>query len=431
MNIKAIALITILLLLITSFSGCIEEEKKSQNKKPLVIINYPKAFSKLSKIITISGESIDPNGDNTIKLVEVMVNNTWHTASGTTKWSYEWDTYSLSDGNYLIKARAWDGNLYSEIEEIEVIVSNPKEIESGEHKFAFFCFVGNLPGDNDTKLGNGGLYLAEEMATFLVEEKNYPTSNIFILFDDGWIRADEGFGDRVETLQERYHPYDFFYGAATRNNFELVINDLVDSSNNFEDSEVLLWISSHGCGDNENRFTGGKLFERSSIFLWDDILTDKDLGQLLQNLKSEETCIIVDACFSGGFADKTIYNLPELFLFNSGIPKNGRVVLTGASKFRVGYANVNTGPLFSTLWYIGLSSLEADGFKPGILNSGRPTKLNLYKDGEVSVEEAFYYAKYMIKNQEELDEYDNMEPQISDRYPRIGIFGNSKGLILG
>jgi len=427
---QIIAFTIILLTLVSMFSGCLEEEKVSQNKKPVIDIIYPYSSSTVSKIITISGEAIDPNGDDTIKLIEIMINGTWVLASGTTKWSYDWNVYDLEDGRYTISARAWDGNLYSEIDKITVNVNNPDVIDTDEHKYAVFTFVGNFPEENESKLGNGGLYLAEEIASYLVEEKNYPTSNIYILFDDGWIRKDEGLGERLETLQKRYHPYDFFYGAATKSNFESVINNVVESANSFEDSELFLWVSSHGCGDDENLITGGKLFERSSIFLWDDILTDKDLGQLLQNLKSKKTCVIVDACYSGGFADKTIFNLPELFLFNSGIPGNGRVVITGASKFRVGYASVTEGPLFSYLWFYGLSSLEADGYKSGLFNKGKPSRLNLFRDGEVSVEEAFYYAKYVIRTSEDLKDYSNMEPQISDRYPK-GLILNSKGLILG
>ena len=71
-----------------------------------------------------------------------------------------------------------------------------------------FVFAGNYPADNDSKLGNGGLYLAEEMAGFFIEEYDFPTSNIFILFDDGWIRGDNGYGNRIEPIEQRTHQYD-------------------------------------------------------------------------------------------------------------------------------------------------------------------------------------------------------------------------------
>lgn len=430
MNKKIIAITVLILLLITLVSGCFEEET-SFNKKPKVVITHPIDNSIVSKIVTISGTASDPNGDQTIKLVEININDTWIAVDGIEKWSYNWDTYSLEDGFYEISARAWDGNLQSDLFEITVKVDNPKVVETDAHKWAVFTFVANFPEENESKLGNGGFYLAEEMASYLIEEKGYPTSNIFILFDDGWLRSDDGFGKRLITLQERSSEYDISYAAATKKNFVSVIDYVVQSSNNFDDSEVFLWVSSHGCGDNENPFTGGKLFERSSIFLWDDTLEDNELGALLQNLKSEETCVIVDACFSGGFTDKTIFNIPELFLFRSNIPKNGRVVISGASKFRVGYASVEAGPLFSMLWFYGMYSKEADGFRSGLFNRGKETRLDIFKDGIVSVEEAFYYAKYILRTEKELEDYSKMEPQISDRYPRRGIFGSSEGLILG
>jgi len=430
MNKKLVTITVFFLVLFPLFSGCLEESEPV-NKKPVVEISYPKTSTSVSKIVTISGTCTDPNGDKTIKVVEVFVNDSWVSADGQTKWSYNWDTYKLKDGVYTIKVRAWDGDLYSKVNQVTVTINNPDAIETNSHKFAVFTFVGNFPEENESKLGNGGFYLSEEIARFLVEEKGYPTSNIYILFDDGWIRKDNGFGERLETLQERYHKYDFFYGAATKDNFVSVVNDVVESANNFDDSEVFLWLSSHGCGDNENQFTGGKLFEGSSIFLWDDLLNDKELGILLQNLKSEETCVIVDACYSGGFADKTIFNLPELFLFNSGIPSNGRVVISGASKFRVGYASVKDGPLFSLLWFYGLYSGEADGFVGGLFNKGKPTRLNFFKDGVVSVEEAFFYAKYLLRTDKQLEDYSKMEPQISDRYPKIGFIRSYKGLVLG
>ena len=56
---------------------------------------------------------------------------------------------------------------------------------------------------------------------------------------------------------------------------------------------------------------------------------------------------------------------------------------------------------------------------------------NFFKDGEVSVEEAFYYARYKLSTDKNLKEFDSMEPQITDRFPHMGLFFSRKGLILG
>jgi hypothetical protein len=207
---------------------------------------------------------------------------------------------------------------------------------------------------------------------------------------------------------------------------------VVNESNKFDDSEFFLWISSHGCGDNDNPFTGGKLLDRSAFFLWnEEIMTDKELGDILTTLKSNKACVIVDACYSGGFADKTILSLPEFFAYKGGIASPGRVVMSGASKYRVGYASLEYGPLFTQLWFDGLTTGQADGFRPGFRDNGKPTNLKRLKDGQVSVEEAFYYARYVLKNTEELKDYDSMEPQINDQYPKKGVLRSAKGLILG
>jgi hypothetical protein len=429
--IPVISMLVIVLLVFAVFSGYFTEEKV-YNDKPTVKIQYPTDRATVSKIVTISGIASDPNGDQTIKKVEIMINETWIEVEGINKWSYTWNIFNLKDGFYNISARAWDGAVFSDVHEIKVRVLNAKSVESDSHKWAVFIVAANFPEDEESKLGNGGLYLAEEMVEYFIKNCSYPTSNMFILFDDGWIRNNSGLGETIQTLQERYHKYDITYAAATKSIVLYTLEHVVNESNKFEDSEVFIWISSHGSGDNENTLTGGKLFERSAFFLWgQEIMTDKELGDAIANLKSRKTCVIVDACFSGGFADKTILSFPEFFVFRSDIAKPGRVVIAGTSKFRIGYASLEYGPLFTQLWFEGVRTGYADGFKPGLRDNGRPTRLDLFKDGVVSVEEAFYYARYVLKNADELKDYNTMEPQINDQYPRAGTLLSTKGLILG
>lgn len=433
---KNINLVIVIIAVILAFSLLfvpgLFEEKKVFNSKPVVEITHPFKGDTFSKFVTISGTATDINGDQTIKKVEILLNETWVEVEDTAVWKYTWNVFNVENGYYTIGARAWDGAVYSEVDEVKIEIFNPEIVVSDSHKWAVFIVASNFPEDNDSKLGNGGLYLAEEMAEYFIENYDYPTSNIIILFDDGWVRADNGLGKPLQTLQQRYHKYDITYEGATRENVETILKYVVDESNMFDDSEVFVYISSHGCGDDSNALTGGKVFERSGVFLWDnEILNDKELGDLLSNLKSEKTCVFVDACYSGGFADKTILNFPEFFLYRSGLAESGRVIITGASKFRVGYASMLHGPLFSQLWFEGIKTSDADGFRPGLLNSGKPSNLAIYKDGKVSVEEAFYYARYVLKNDDAIEDYNSMEPQINDRYPNRGVLKNNKGLVLG
>ena len=430
MDKKIIVILIATLALIPMFSGCLEVGKEA-NHAPSVEINSPKNGAVVSAIVQIKGTASDPDEDETIKRIDISFNGVdWEEASGTTSWSYEWTTFKIEDGFYEIQVRAWDGADYSEIDEITINVFNPVA-QPGGHKWAVFIMAANFPEDNDTKLGNGGLYLAEEMAAYFIDNFNYPTSNVYINFDDGFIRSKNGLGQVISTLSDAPHRYDIHYASATKVKVTETLEYVVEQANNFDDSEVFIWIAGHGYGNDET-FAGDKLFDRSAIYLWgEEILEDKELGVILSGLKSDKVCTIVDACFSGGFADKTIYNFPTFFLLRSKIPRPGRVVITGTSKFRVGYASTTEGPLFSLIWFEGIKSGEADGFVAGLRERGRPTMLNLHKDGKVSVEEAFYYTRYTFRTEDGLEEYSNCEPQINDQYPKKGTLGSYKGLILG
>lgn len=431
MNKKIIALVIVvaisLPLIYTSF-----QEEAIENKKPIVEITYPVASSIISKIVIIRGTAFDPDGNDELLTVEIMIDDEWTLVNGNTEWNYEWSAYQAEDGLHTILVRAFDGISYSEVIKHTIQVKNPETSETDSHKWAIFLAASNFPKDNESKLGNGALNLAEEMAAYFIENLGYSTSNIIILFDDGWIRTKNGFGAPIETLQEHPHRYDITYGGATKEIFLSTINHVIQESNKFEDSEVFLWISSHGSGDDSKNIAGGKIFESSGFFLWDkEIITDSELGDLLSNLRSRKTCVVVDACYCGGFADKTIFNFPTFFMLRSNIPKSGRIVMTGASKFRLGYASTTKGPLFTQLWFQGLNTGAADGYRPGILKTGRPPILNINKDGKVSVEEAFYYARYTLKTDSSLADYKKMEPQINDQYPNAGLFLCLKGMILG
>ena len=425
-----IAIIIIVLVIILAIFFYFQVEQSNINKKPIVEITYPKDGAVASKIITISGIAIDPDGNENIERVEVGIDDEWEIAEGKNIWGYEWKVFDIKDGFYKVKVRCWDGTDYSKIKEVIIEIDNPEIVENGANKWAIFIAASNFPDDNESKLGNGALYLAERISSYFIESLGYSTSNILLLFDDGWFREDNGYGKPIVTLDQRRHEYDITYGAATKETVISAINYIVDESNKFSDSEIFIWVSSHGCG-NSNRLFGGKLLKESAFFLWDNILSDNELSELISGLKSKKTCIVIDACYSGGFVDKTILNLPEFFIFRSDLSKPGRVVMSSASKFRVGYASTTEGPLFSQLWFYGIVSGEADGFRPSILKTGRPTRLKIFKDGKVSVEEAFYYARYILRTSKNLQEYNKMEPQINDKYPNRGFLGSNKGLILG
>ncbi|HVQ00658.1 MAG TPA: Ig-like domain-containing protein [Candidatus Thermoplasmatota archaeon] len=400
------------------------------NHKPVVAITYPADSATVFNLVMVSGTASDPDANDVVLKVEVKIGEgAWVLAQGTAQWSYDWTTYSFSDGSYSLSARSWDGELYSDVNTISVTLHNPTAVESGSHKWAVFIAAANFPANNSSKLGNGGLFLAENMASYFIEKRNFSTSNTFILFDDGWFRSGNGYGKKLETLQQRPHDLSITYGAATKTNVLLTLGHVINESNQFTDSEVFLWIFDHGYGNLKSPF-GGKLFQHSIIFLWNDTLTDKELGGMLSPLKSKKVAILIDACYAGGFADRSALNFQTSLFLRSGIPGGGRVVISSTSKFQPGYASTTQGPLFSYLWFEGIKTVDADGFRPGLLNLGVPKHLKFFKDGVVSVEEAFYYAKYILRTDATLRNYSAMHPQINDEYPHRGFFLNNGQLIL-
>jgi hypothetical protein len=428
----AITVIVVIALLVGVFSGFIGQDFYVLNRKPMVTISYPLSGATVSSLVMISGTASDPDKIDNVSSVEVRIGDgDWVVAEGTSLWSFDWTTYSYGDGQYTIHVRSYDGKEYSDVRMITVTVDNPTGVDSGSHQWAVFIAAANFPEENESKLGNGGLYLAENMAAYFIETGGYATSNVWVLFDDGWIRKNEGYGERWMTLQERSHEYAMTYGGATKTNVMNTFEYLINESNKYEDSEVFIWIFSHGVGESSRKLTGGKLLQSSEIFLWDDTVTDKELGDILAPLESQKVTILVDACYAGGFADRTIFDLPTSLLFRSGIPGNGRVVISGTSKFRTGFASTTQGPVFSVLWFEGLTTGDADGFRAGLFQRGVPRHLKIFEDGKVSVEEAFFYARYQLRTDPAFKEFNVMQPQMNDQYPHRGIWRSREGLILG
>jgi len=65
-------------------------------------------YVKGNTVVTISGTATDPNG-GTVSWVDVQIDNrNWDTASGTTNWSYNWNTSNESGGPHTVKVRASD-----------------------------------------------------------------------------------------------------------------------------------------------------------------------------------------------------------------------------------------------------------------------------------------------------------------------------------
>jgi len=70
----------------------------------------------------------DPEG--TVQRVEIKIEDgNWENATGTTSWTFTWDTKAHPNGGYMIYARSYDGENYSSEESISVVVDNPKPVK--------------------------------------------------------------------------------------------------------------------------------------------------------------------------------------------------------------------------------------------------------------------------------------------------------------
>ena len=95
----------------------------NNNNPPSVTITAPNNGKTISSTVTISGTASDSDG--TVQKVEVKIDSgSWHTASGTTSWSYLWDTTKVGNGGHTIYARSYDGEDYSGVYFVDITVSN-------------------------------------------------------------------------------------------------------------------------------------------------------------------------------------------------------------------------------------------------------------------------------------------------------------------
>jgi nitrous oxidase accessory protein len=102
------------------------------NQIPTTTVTSPVNHSVISDTVTILGTSSDPDGNETIEWVEVsIIEEVWQLATGTTNWSFQWDTTKQENGEITIRVRGFDGTNFSDVQEITVKVEN-KNDEGGD-----------------------------------------------------------------------------------------------------------------------------------------------------------------------------------------------------------------------------------------------------------------------------------------------------------
>jgi len=93
------------------------------NEPPTCSIDSPLSGSVAYGINQISGQAYDSDGS--IEKVEIRIDNgSWTQVLGTSLWTYDWNTSQVPDGQHKIYARSFDGEDYSNVANVTVIVEN-------------------------------------------------------------------------------------------------------------------------------------------------------------------------------------------------------------------------------------------------------------------------------------------------------------------
>ena len=95
------------------------------DRPPAVSITGPSEGAAVQGTVSVSGGASDPDTGDSVTAVQVAIDDgQWADASGTSSWSYSWDTAAYQDGPHRIAARAFDGELHSAVAVRNVTVQN-------------------------------------------------------------------------------------------------------------------------------------------------------------------------------------------------------------------------------------------------------------------------------------------------------------------
>lgn len=105
-----------------------------ENRRPFAEIMHPRNGETVRGIVLIHGVAGDPDDRDRVELVQVRIGDgDWMRAVDTSRdhtwrtWAFQWDTTTRDNGEVHICARAFDGDLYSELAYVEVCVDNEND----------------------------------------------------------------------------------------------------------------------------------------------------------------------------------------------------------------------------------------------------------------------------------------------------------------
>ncbi len=112
-----------------------------ENRRPFAEIMHPRNGETVRGIVLIHGVAGDPDDRDRVELVQVRIGDgDWMRAVDTSRdhtwrtWAFQWDTTTRDNGEVHICARAFDGDLYSEVHCVTVKVANEHDNKRPEVK---------------------------------------------------------------------------------------------------------------------------------------------------------------------------------------------------------------------------------------------------------------------------------------------------------
>jgi hypothetical protein len=115
-----------IVVMVSDGRGGMDEQAYSltvRRSPPTCSINYPAEGATVSGTVNITG--IASKGFRALQKVEVRIDDgNWTTAAGVESWSLQLDTRALSNGQHVIRARAYDTRYYSENATVTITVDN-------------------------------------------------------------------------------------------------------------------------------------------------------------------------------------------------------------------------------------------------------------------------------------------------------------------
>jgi hypothetical protein len=181
-------------------------------------------------------------------------------------------------------------------------------------------------------------------------------------------------------------------GAATHASIESALKSVVAKCD--ADDEFVFYYSGHGSW----------LIESEIDLFNGEYFMESDFTAAMAGMKATNVFMCFDCCQSGGFADFNpvgphVADVPLI-----GLAKNNWIVVSAASLV-FSYDGADGGVFTNLFWRDGLASGKANNNIYAKTNGGTGSDLR------VSVEEAFYYAKYALNANNMIS-----QPMIDDWY---------------